>query len=90
MSNITDGIYIPHLKYEILTPALNYLGLGGSRAINQVTSTFLPEGYASGYTYSKQLGNGPAVGVMQMELTTYNDVWKNFLSTPSAVTWLRY
>ncbi|CAI3959190.1 unnamed protein product [Commensalibacter communis] len=82
MSKVTGGIYIPHLKQEIITPALNYLGLGGARAINQVTGTFLAEGYAGGYTYVKQLGKGPAVGAMQMEPATYNDIWKNFLSNP--------
>lgn len=79
MSKVTGGIYIPHLKHEIVTPALNYLGLGGARAINQVTGTFLAEGYAGGCTYVKQLGKGPAVGPMQMEPVTYNDIWKNFL-----------
>ncbi|EUK18804.1 hypothetical protein [Commensalibacter papalotli (ex Servin-Garciduenas et al. 2014)] len=82
MSKITGGIYIPHLKQEIIRPALDYLGLGGARAINQVTGTFLAEGYAGGVTYLKQLGNGPAVGAMQMEPATYNDIWKNFLAGP--------
>lgn len=82
MSKVTGGIYIPHLKHEIVKPALEYIGLGGERVINQVTGTFLAEGYAGGYTYLKQFGNGSAVGVMQMELATYNDIWKSFLSTP--------
>lgn len=82
MSKVTGGIYIPHLKTEIITSALNYLGLGGARAINQVTGTFLAEGYAGGNTYLKQLGKGPAVGAMQMEPATYNDIWKSFLLTP--------
>ncbi|WP_271833536.1 hypothetical protein [Commensalibacter communis] len=82
MAKVTGGIYIPHLKNEIVQPALEYLGLGGARAINQVTGTFLAEGYAGGFTYLKQLGKGPAVGAMQMEPFTYNDIWKNFLLTP--------
>ncbi|CAI3960231.1 unnamed protein product [Commensalibacter communis] len=82
MSKVMGGIYIPHLKQEIVKPALEYLGLGGARAINQVTGTFLAEGYAGGCTYLKQLGKGPAVGAMQMEPATYNDIWKNFLSNP--------
>ncbi|CAI3948258.1 unnamed protein product [Commensalibacter communis] len=82
MAKVTGGIYIPHLKNEIIQPALDYLGLGGARAINQVTGTFLAEGYAGGFTYLKQLGKGPAVGAMQMEPFTYNDIWKNFLLTP--------
>lgn len=80
MSKVTGGIYIPHLKNEIVKPTLEYLKLGGSRAVNLVTGTFLAEGYAGGVTYLKQLGKGPAVGAMQMEPATYNDIWKNFLS----------
>lgn len=80
MSKVTGGIYIPHLKTHIVKPALEFIGLGGSRAINLVTGSFLAEGYASSYTYLKQLGGGPAVGAMQMEPATYNDIWKNFLS----------
>ncbi|MDI2091470.1 hypothetical protein [Commensalibacter oyaizuii] len=82
MAKVTGGIYIPHLKQEIITPALNYIGFGGQRAINQVTGTFLAEGYAGGSTYLKQLGKGPALGAMQMEPFTYNDIWTNFLSGP--------
>lgn len=82
MAKVTGGIYLPHLKNEIVQPALDYLGLGGDKAINQVTGTFLVEGYAGGFTYLKQLGKGPAVGAMQMEPVTYNDIWKNFLNTP--------
>lgn len=90
MTKVTGGIYIPHLKNEIVTPALNYIGLGGAKAINLVTGTFLAEGYASGYTYLKQLGNGPAVGAMQMEPATYNDIWKNFLSGSKRATLATY
>ena len=82
MSKVTGGIYIPHLKHCVVTPVLDYLELGGKRAINMVTGTFLAEGYAGGYTYLKQLGNGPALGPEQMEPATYSDIWKNFLSAP--------
>ena len=33
-----------------------------------------------GGTYIKQLGNGPAHGVYQMEEATYIDIWRTFLS----------
>lgn len=89
MSKVTGGIYIPHLKEHIVAPALNYIGLGGSRAINLVTGTFLAEGYAGGYTYLKQI-KGPAVGAMQMEPATYNDIWKNFLSGSKRATLATY
>ncbi|EHD15001.1 hypothetical protein CIN_09330 [Commensalibacter intestini A911] len=90
MAKVTGGIYIPHLKEHIVTPALNYIGLGGARAINLITGTFLAEGYAGGETYLKQLGKGPAVGAMQMEPATYNDIWKNFLSASKRATLATY
>lgn len=89
MAKVTGGIYIPHLKEHIVTPTLNYIGLGGSRAINLVTGTFLAEGYAGGYTYLKQI-KGPAVGAMQMEPATYNDIWKNFLSSSKRANLVTY
>lgn len=82
MSQVTGGIYIPHLKNHVIIPALSYLGLGGEQAVNLVTGTFLAEGYSGGCTYLKQLGKGPAVGPAQMEPATYRDIWKNFLSNP--------
>ena len=82
MSQGTGGIYIPHLKNHVVTPVLQYLELDGQRAINLVTGTFLAEGYAGGYTYLKQMGNGPAMGPEQMEPATYKDIWKNFLGNP--------
>lgn len=90
MAKVTGGIYIPHLKHEIVKPALEYIGFGGSRAINLVTGTFLAEGYAGGCTYVKQLDKGPAVGAMQMEPATYNDIWKNFLSGSKRATLATY
>lgn len=81
MTKVTGGIYIPHLKHLLVKPSLEFIGLGGTRAINLVTGSFLAEGYSGGTTYLKQLGSGPAVGAMQMEPATYNDIWKNFLSS---------
>ena len=80
MTKTTGGIYLNHLKHEVITPALNYINLGGQRAINQVTGTFLVEGYACNYTYLRQLGKGPALGPCQMEPVTYHDIWDNYLN----------
>lgn len=82
ISKVTGGIYVPHLKNHVITPALNYLGLGGEQAVNLVTGTFLAEEYSGGSTYLKLLGKGPAVGAAQMEPATYRDIWKKFLSNP--------
>lgn len=82
MSKVTGGIYLSHLKYEVIKPALAYLKLESDNAVNQVMGTFLAEGYASGCTYLKQLGKGPAVGILQMEPVTYKDIWNNYLLNP--------
>lgn len=74
MSQVTGGIYIPHLKHYVVTIALNYLELGGEQAVNLVTGTFLAEGYSGGSTYLKQLGKDPAVGPAQIEPATYRDI----------------
>ena len=31
-------------------------------------------------TYLKQLNNGPALGITQMESDTHNDIWRNYLA----------
>lgn len=31
-------------------------------------------------TYIKQVGDGPALGIFQMEPATHNDIWDNFLA----------
>ena len=34
---------------------------------------------SQGGTYLRQLGNGPALGIFQMEPATHDDIWENFL-----------
>ena len=36
-------------------------------------------------TYVKQLGNGPALGLAQMEPATHDDIWINFLKYKTAL-----
>lgn len=81
--SITGGILPKHLKYNVIIPVLNYLNLGGNRAINMVTGTGFSESWIGNFTYLKQSGNGPALGFGQMEPVTHNDIWKNYLSSPS-------
>ncbi len=34
---------------------------------------------SAGGIYIRQLGNGPAIGIFQMEPTTHDDIWENYL-----------
>lgn len=78
---IYGGIEIPQLKQHVVKTALDYLNLGGKQAVNMVTGTILSESYSGGVTHLKQMNNGVAVGIGQMEPATYNDIFKNFLSS---------
>lgn len=85
MTNSLGGIDISQLKFLIISPILQYLQLGGTKAINLITGTCLAESYNGQATYLKQIGGGPALGICQMEPFTYNDIWTNFLSSSKRV-----
>lgn len=57
---------------EVLKP----IGLWSQSAENLLIGTMLVE---SRRFYLKQTGNGPALGLYQMEPTTHNDIWGNYL-----------
>lgn len=80
------GLYLSHLKYHVIEPTLATLGLNCTVALNLVTGTALVE---SGAQYLKQNG-GPALGLFQMEPTTEQDIWKNYLAyQPDLATKMR-
>lgn len=60
----------------IIEPTLQHIGLYSDAATELVLGTALQE---SRLTYIHQLGNGPALGVFQMEPATHNDIWQNYL-----------
>jgi hypothetical protein len=64
----------------IIKPALDHLGANSKAAEELLLGTALQE---SRLTYIKQLGNGPALGVFQMEPATHDDIWNNFLKFKS-------
>ncbi|CAK7192679.1 hypothetical protein COMNV_00885 [Commensalibacter sp. Nvir] len=86
MDTAIGGIYLPHLKHNVIAPVLAYLNLGGEQALHMVTGTFVAESYSGQVTYLKQLGKGPALGACQMEPFTYNDIWNNFLNSSKHVS----
>lgn len=62
---------------DIISDTLNELGLYSEDALNLLLGTAAQES-AFG-TYIKQKGNGPALGVFQMEPNTFNDIVNNWL-----------
>ena len=64
------------IKSEIES-TLKAIGLHSEEAVNLLLGTCAQES-AFG-KYSRQLGNGPALGIYQMEPFTYNDCLVNFL-----------
>lgn len=70
-------IDLDQFRDYVVEPALEDLGLMSAAASELVLGTALQESHL---TYIKQLGEGPALGVCQMEPNTHDDIWKNFLS----------
>lgn len=72
------GINSSQLHQQVIAPALSVLGLGGQAAEELLTGTCLQE--SDGGFYLHQLGQGPAIGIFQMEPRTHNDLWASYLS----------
>lgn len=60
----------------IISPTLKYLEMYSPQAEQLVLGTLFQESRA---TYLMQLGKGPALGLLQMEPETHNDIWYNYL-----------
>lgn len=70
-------IDVPQFKQLVVVSALKAIGLYSEAAAELLLGTAIQE---SRLQYLKQLGNGPAMGVFQMEPATYNDIWTNYLA----------
>ncbi|GBQ20474.1 hypothetical protein AA12717_0584 [Gluconacetobacter sacchari DSM 12717] len=68
-----DGIDPSDLKWRVVAPVLDRLGLGGPAAVNLLTGTALVESRAARLV---QGGGGPALGVWQMEPATHDALWR--------------
>lgn len=64
------------LREYVVRPALKAIDKWSKAAENLVMGTAAQE---SNLKYIHQLGNGPAVGLFQMEPATYKDIWANYL-----------
>lgn len=60
----------------VVRPTLKSLGAYSRSAEQLVMGTVYQESRA---IYLKQLGGGPALGILQMEPATHNDLWENYL-----------
>lgn len=60
----------------VVRPTLHALGAHSRAAEQLVMGTIYQESRA---IYLKQLGKGPALGIVQMEPATHKDIWENYL-----------
>ena len=61
-------------RHQIVVPACERLALSSPEAIELLVGTAIQE---SRLTYLRQLGDGPALGLFQIEPATHDDVWIN-------------
>ena len=66
------------LRKYIVVPELERLGLHSKAAENLLMGTAAQESKLG--EYLKQLGDGPARGIFQMERATEKDIWLNYLA----------
>lgn len=66
----------------VVRPTLKRLGLYSLAAEQLIVGTIYVESKAK---YLKQIGGGPALGVIQMEPATYWDIWQNYLAYKPAL-----
>lgn len=71
------SIDIDQLRQDIVSPVLKKLELWSLSAENLILGTAAQESALG--TYVRQLGGGPALGIYQMEPTTYYDLWTNYI-----------
>jgi hypothetical protein len=72
-----SGLDRKQFRELIIKPALEGLQLDSKAAQELLLGTAIQE---SGLKYLHQLGNGPALGVFQMEPATHDDIWENYLA----------
>jgi len=70
-------IDIAQLRILIIRPTLHYMNMWSEAAEDLVVGTAIQESRA---TYLKQMGNGPALGIFQMEPATHDDIWVNYIN----------
>lgn len=74
------GLLINDFKNHIVTPTLQYLDVEIPYSIEAEQLVLGTCQVESALAYLKQMGDGPTLGVCQMEPATHNDIWQNFLA----------
>jgi len=74
---------VTQLRELIINPAITDLQMYSINAAELLIFTCAVE--SEGGTYLHQI-KGPAVGIYQMEPTTYNDLWVNYILTKSEIS----
>ena len=64
-------------RVEVVRPVLVHLGFYSAAAENLLVGTALHE--SGGLRWLRQLGGGPAFGIYQIEPSTHDDIWRNYL-----------
>ena len=70
------GLNAKQLLIYVIRPTLDYIGWGGKVAEQLVLGTGITE---SRLRYLHQIGGGPALGIFQMEPSTFRDTYDNYL-----------
>ncbi len=76
------SLNLSQLREYVVIPALQQLGMHSLAAEQLVLGTIAQESHGS---YLKQLGKGPALGLIQMEPATHKDLWINFIKYKRAI-----
>ena len=69
---------VEQLRADIIRPACDGLRKWTQSAENLLVLTAAVESRLG--TYIRQKGNGPALGIFQMEPATHDDIWRNYLT----------
>lgn len=75
-------ISVPDLRYQIILPALKPFGIWSKKAEQLLLGTCAKESRLG--TYLKQI-NGPALGIYQMEPSTHDDIWENYIKNKKEI-----
>lgn len=65
------------LRDLVLIPTLDILELNSPAAVELLMGTAMQE--SDGLSALHQYGSGPAIGLLEMEPATHDDIWKNWL-----------
>ena len=78
MGKSAMGIDSNQLLRYVIKPALTLLDMASPAAEALLLGTAAQESHCGRYLH--QLGNGPALGIFQMEPATYHDIWENYIA----------